>query len=117
MEFSFTFIQLLFLGIYLTAPLILVLCVVIIVLGIIVGRIEGWSKFDAVYWSKITGLTVGFGDIRPLKKRSKMLAIAITLAGVMFSGLFLSITVHSAFEAFKKHADKQEIKIMREITK
>ncbi len=98
MEFTFTFIRLLFLGIYLTAPLILVLCLFIVVLGIIVVRIEGWSKFDAVYWSLIIALTVGFGDIRPLKRHSKMLAIVITSAGVMFSGL-------------------QDIQIMREITK
>jgi len=35
----------------------------------------------------------------------------------MFFGIFVSITVHSAFEAFKKHAYKQAIQEMREITK
>lgn len=105
MEFAFTFIRLLFWGIYWIAPLVLLLCLFIVVVGQVVGRIEGWSKFDAVYWSFITALTVGYGDIRPLRRRSKTLAILITIAGIMFSGIFVAITVHSATKAFERHAE------------
>jgi voltage-gated potassium channel len=99
MEFTLTFIRLVCVGIYLAAPLVLFLCLLIAVLGLVVGRMEGWSKFDSVYWAMITALTVGYGDIRPLKRGSKTLAVAIVLAGLMFSGIFVSIAVHSAFEA------------------
>jgi voltage-gated potassium channel len=117
MDFTFTFIQILFFGLYLVAPLILFICLFIVVLGLIVGRIEGWSKFDAVYWSFITALTVGFGDIRPLRKRAKTLAVAITLAGIMFSGIIVSVTVRAALEAFKIHADTQVIQKMQDRVK
>jgi len=89
------------------------LFLVIAILGIIVGRIERWSYFDAIYWAFITALTVGFGDIRPHRKHSKMITLAITLAGIMFSGIFVAVTVRSAIEAFKKHGDQQ---VVREIT-
>ncbi len=109
MEFTLTFIRLLFLGIYLVAPLVLFLCSFIAVLGLVVGRMEGWSKFDAIYWAFITALTVGYGDIRPLRRHSKTLAIAIVLLGVMFSGIFVAITVRSAIEAFRKHGHMEII--------
>jgi len=89
----------------------------IVILGMVVGRMEGWSKFDSIYWAFITALTVGYGDFRPLKKKSKIIAIIITLTGFMFSGILVSITVLSATEAFKKHADVQIIHHMKEITK
>jgi voltage-gated potassium channel len=114
MEFTLTFIRLIVLDFYFIAPLVLFLCLFIIVLGQMVGRIEGWSKYDAVYWSFITALTVGYGDLRPLKRRSKALSIAITLAGIMFSGIFVAITVHSVTETFDTHVDKQVIQKMKD---
>lgn len=117
MEFTFTFIKIFLTGLYLAAPLTLSFCFCIVVLGQIVGRLEGWSRFDAVYWSFITALTVGYGDIRPSKKHSKNLAIVIALAGIMFTGIFVAITVHSATKAFETHVDKQMIIELEKKTK
>lgn len=109
MEFTLTFIRIFSVGVYLTAPLLLSFCLFIIVLGQIVGRIEGWSKFDAAYWAFITALTVGYGDIRPLKKRTKSLSIVIAFAGIMFTGIFVALTIHSATNAFESHIGIQKI--------
>lgn len=105
MELSITFIQIFFWGIYLITPLLLLLCFGILMLGQIVGRIECWSKFDALYWSFITALTVGYGDIRPLKKKSKTLSVFVALLGIMFIGIFVAITVEAASQTFKRHHD------------
>lgn len=59
MEFSLTFIQLFFWGIYLASPLLLMLCSVFLLLGLIVGHLESWKKFDSLYWAFITAFTVG----------------------------------------------------------
>ena len=53
-------------------PLLVLLCSILISLGLLVGRIEGWNKFDSIYWAFITGMTVGYGDIKPTKKKSKI---------------------------------------------
>ncbi|MDM8556623.1 potassium channel family protein [Desulfococcaceae bacterium HSG7] len=105
MGFTLTFIQLFLLGIHLILPLLLFFALLIIVLGQIVGRIEGWNKFDSFYWSFITALTVGYGDIRPIRKRSKTISILIALIGFMFTGVFVAITVATATEALKKYID------------
>jgi voltage-gated potassium channel len=103
MEFTITFIQFFLAVMKLISPILLSLCSVIVVLGLIAGRREGWSHFDALYWAFITALTVGYGDIRPLKPLSKVLAVAIAWTGIMFTGVIVAVTVSSTQEAVKKH--------------
>ena len=114
MQFTFTFVRIFGVGLYLAAPLLLSFAVLIAALGQLVGRMEGWSRFDALYWSFITALTVGYGDIRPLKRMSKNLAVAIALVGIMFSGLLVAMAVHSATKAFEIHVDPLVIKELQE---
>ena len=77
MDFTVTFIKIFFWGVYLTYPIILAIIVIIISLGLIVGRIESWTKFNSIYWSFITALTVGYGDMKPISKASKILSIIL----------------------------------------
>ena len=105
MDFSITFLQLLLRAVYLVSPLLILLCLVIMALGLIVGRIESWKKFDALYWAFITALTVGYGDIRPLRKLSKFFSVVVAWIGIMVSGLFVAVTVKTASSAFEMHAD------------
>ena len=48
MEFTITFLKLFFLAVYLVFPLFLLLGALAIIVGQIVGRIEDWSRFDAL---------------------------------------------------------------------
>ena len=83
-------------------PLFMMFCVLVIILGQIVGRMEGWTRFDALYWSFITAFTVGYGDIRPTLKPAKVLSIIIALLGILFTGLLVAMTVNAATIAFNK---------------
>ena len=114
MEFTITFIELTFWSLYLVAPLLGFLCLVIILFGQIVCRIEKWGKFDGLYWSFITATTVGYGDIRPLKKVSKALSVVIALVGMIFTGVIIAVTLHTASIALEKHVDMSTIEYMKE---
>lgn len=114
MQFTITFIQLFFWAIYLVAPLLAFLSLLIIILGQIVCSIEKWGRFDGLYWSFITATTVGYGDIRPLKKISKFLAVFIAMVGLMFTGIVIAVTLNTAGIALDKHVDKQFIEEMKE---
>lgn len=103
MEFTFAFLKLFLLGIWLVWPLLVFFCLLIILLGQWVGKIEKWTAFDAFYWSFITACTVGFGDIHPEKKLAKMLAIIITFTGIMFTGILVAIAVTATTETFQQH--------------
>lgn len=83
-------------------PLFMMFCVLVMILGQIVGRMEGWTRFDALYWSFITAFTVGYGDIRPTLKPAKVLSIIIALLGILFTGLLVAMTVNAATIAFNK---------------
>ena len=114
MEFTITFVGLFFWIIYLVAPLLVFLSFFIIVLGQIVCSIEKWGKFDGLYWSFITATTVGYGDIRPLKKVSKALSVIIALLGLMFTGIIIAVTLKTASISLENHIDEYVIEKIKE---
>lgn len=48
---------------------------------------EGWSMFDAMYFSVVTIATVGYGDLTPQTLPGKIFTIFYIIAGI---GLFAS---------------------------
>ena len=114
MEFTIAFVELFFWSIYLVAPLLIFLSFFIILLGQIVCSIEKWGTFDGLYWSFITATTVGYGDIRPLKKVSKALSVAIALVGIMLTGIIIAVTINTASIALEKHGNDRIIEQMKE---
>ena len=52
--------------------------------------IEGWSFFDALYMSVVTLTTVGYGDLYPTTKASRVYTMGLILIGVGF--MFYLIT-------------------------
>ena len=103
MEFTLLFLKFFLKALALGAPLLAFLFMLFVKLGHRVGRREGWSRFDAFYRSFITALTVGYGDFRPASRRSKLLALATATVGIMFSGVFVAVTVAAATEAFHQY--------------
>ncbi|MZR62786.1 potassium channel family protein [Alcanivorax sp. DP30] len=103
MEFTLLFLELFLKAMRLGFPLLAFFFLMITLFGQWVGRLEGWSRFDAFYWSFITALTVGYGDFRPSSRKSKVLALATATVGIMFSGVFVAVTVAAATEAFHRY--------------
>lgn len=110
MDFTFAFIRLFLWSIYLAAPLMLFLIFVIVALGLAVTRLEGWDRFDGLYWAFITATTVGYGDIRPVRRTSRVLSVFIALTGILFTGILVAMALHTATTAFGQHVDAGVIK-------
>ena len=89
-------------GIWLTFPLLLSLGAVITLLGQVVGKMEGWSPFESFYWSFVTATTVGYGDIRPIRRGSRMISILIAMFGLVFTGIIIAVAVHATTLALNK---------------
>ena len=109
MDFTLTFLELFGWAIYFVSPILFLLFIVIAVLGQIVTWIEGWNKFDGLYWSFVTATTVGYGDIRPLRKRSKVISILIALTGIIFTGIILATAVETVSIALEKNLNPEMI--------
>jgi voltage-gated potassium channel len=97
------FLKEFFFGLWLTFPLLLTFAATITVLGQLVGKKEGWSPFDRFYWSFITATTVGYGDIRPTRKASRIVSIVIALLGLTLTGILIAVAVHATTLALAAH--------------
>jgi len=100
---TFTFLKEVGVGLWLTMPLLLSLALAITILGQVAGRREGWRRFESFYWAFITATTVGYGDLRPTKVMSRLMAILIGLLGLTFTGIVIAIAVHAATFALSAH--------------
>jgi voltage-gated potassium channel Kch len=78
------------------APLLLGLGIIISLLAIAVGRQEGWSIGDSLYFGFITATTVGYGDMTPSTGRSKIYAIILAMVGLIFTGIIVALAVEAA---------------------
>ena len=76
-------------------PVISGLLVVIAGMGVLVAHLEGWRLFDGVYFSFVTGFTIGYGDLAPKGALARMIAIAIGLHGVLLTALLAAIAVRA----------------------
>ena len=100
MGFTIAFIKLFFLELLLASPLLIFLILLIALIGLRIGRREGWSRSDSLYYAFITASTVGYGDFRPQHGRSKFMAIVIAGLGLLLTGLVVAMGVHAASVTF-----------------
>lgn len=114
MEFTLQFIRLFLSGLELTAPILLFLVLIIIVLGQLAGRRESWSRGDALYWTFITATTVGYGDFRPLARASRILAVLIAFCGLIFSGILVAVAITATTYSIQIHYGDSELLQMLE---
>jgi hypothetical protein len=82
-------------AIHVTWPVLSLILAVQVVLGLLVGLVEGWRVGDAVYFTFITGLTIGYGDLVPRQALARVLAIGIGICGLFLTGLIAGITVYA----------------------
>ncbi|HXB77800.1 MAG TPA: potassium channel family protein [Bradyrhizobium sp.] len=82
-------------AVHLTWPVLSTILAIQVALGLLTGLVEGWSLGDAVYFTFITGLTIGYGDIVPRQALARALAIGIGLSGLFLTGLIAGIAVHA----------------------
>lgn len=67
--------------------------------GLAIGQIEGWKIADALYFTFVTGLTIGYGDLTPRHAVSRCLAVFIGLCGIVLTGLVAAVSVRALHAA------------------
>ena len=100
MEFTLSFLHVFFMDLVHAAPLLVFFIVLISFIGYLIGKIEGWSIWESLYHAFINATTVGYGDFRPSKKSSRILAIVLAFVGIILAGLVVAIAIHSADYAY-----------------
>jgi hypothetical protein len=82
-------------AIHLAWPVLSAMLAIQIALGLLIGFVEGWSVGDAIYFTFVTGLTIGYGDIVPRQALARALAIGIGICGLFLTGLIAGIAVYA----------------------
>jgi Ion channel len=82
-----------------TWPVLSVILAIQLALGLLAGFVEDWSLGDAVYFTFITGLTIGYGDLVPRQALTRALAIGIGFFGLFVTGLIAAIAVYAMHSA------------------
>ena len=76
-------------------PVLSIILAIQVALGLLIGFVEGWSVGDVIYFTFVTGLTIGYGDIVPRQALARALAIGIGLSGLFLTGLIAGIAVYA----------------------
>ena len=67
-----------------------------------IAGVENMPLGEAVYFSFITGLTVGYGDIVPITAVGRIVCVALGFIGIIFSGLVVAIVVRATRESWQE---------------
>jgi hypothetical protein len=76
-------------------PVLPIILAIQVALGLLVGFLEGWSVGDAIYFTFVTGLTIGYGDVVPRQALGRALAVGIGICGLFLTGLIAGIAVYA----------------------
>lgn len=82
-------------GLHVVWPVLSAILLWQLVFGLLATWLERWSLGDGLYFTFITGLTIGYGDLVPHHVLSRLLAIVIGLSGTVLTGLIAAIAVHA----------------------
>ena len=88
-------------------PILSALLATMVLLGLVIGLIEGWSVHESIYFAFVSGLTIGYGDFAPHTFATRALAIAIGICGVLLVALVAAIAV-KALQGVKAEADAKD---------
>ena len=90
-----------FLGIIGRLKSVLLFLITLIVIGAAaISQIEDLPFGEALYFSFITGLTIGYGDIVVNTLAGRLFAILTGFVGMLFSGLTIAIAVYALRKSF-----------------
>ena len=101
MSYALTFLEYITKGLSGTAPILLPLIILIVANGILIGRLEGWRRGDAIYHAFINATTVGYGDLRPTRGVTKALAVVNAFLGLLLTGMFVGTGVYAVDAALR----------------
>ena len=77
----------------------LVLLLMILLGAAVIAIYENMPIGKAIYFSFITGLTIGYGDIVAHTTVGQIVSVVLGFVGVLFSGLVVAITIKAVQSA------------------
>ena len=95
------------------SPVIGFLLLVIAGLGVAVAYVEGWTLRDGIYFSFVTALTIGYGDLTAKRTLGRIIAIFIGFNGIVFTGVIVAVAVQALrFVLFDLYGNVEKLQVL-----
>ena len=62
---------------------------------------------EALYFTLVTGLTIGYGDISPVTAGGRIVAILTGLIGILFTGIVVAVAVYAVKQTLASSIDEK----------
>ena len=67
----------------------------ILALGVLFGMIEGIGPFKGIYFSYVSALAIGYGDIVPHTIFGKFISVVLGVIGMILFGIIVGISTRT----------------------
>ena len=79
----------------------LALIALVVIGAVVISQIENLPFGDSLYFSFITGLTIGYGDIVVKTPFARLLAVFLGLIGIIFTGIMVAGALRALEKSLK----------------
>jgi voltage-gated potassium channel len=79
------------------------LAAIIVACGVAMARADKTSVEDGIYLAFITAFTVGFGDITPKSRTTRIVSVILAFIGLLLVGIVVAVAVHALDIALEAH--------------
>jgi voltage-gated potassium channel len=83
------------------------LLAVLLVDAVVIAYFEKMSFADALYFTFVTGLTIGYGDISPVTLMGRVMAVLAGLQGILITGLITAVAVYALRQAMEASPESE----------
>ncbi len=73
----------------------LILIALVVISAMVITQIEDIPFGEALYFSFITGLTIGYGDIVVKTPFARLIAVLLGLIGMIASGILVAVSIRA----------------------
>ena len=80
----------------------LALFALILGIAVVIRHLEKMPFGESLYFSFITGLTIGYGDIVVKTPFARLLAVLLGLIGIIFTGIMVAAALRAAEKSLKE---------------
>ena len=77
----------------------------LVVDAVAIAYFEKMPFADALYFTFVTGLTIGYGDIAPVTLAGRVVAILTGLLGILITGLVVAVAVYALRKTMEPPTD------------
>jgi len=81
---------------------LLFLITLVVISAAVISQIEDLPFGEALYFSFITGLTIGYGDIVVKTPFARMVAVLLGLIGMIASGILVAASIRAVEKSLKE---------------